>query len=326
VYDRIIPVTKDFTISLDGVVKDSNGNIQNTYINGDGYITVSVFTKKNKWVTFGVHRLLALTYIESLDDTSKLHVNHIDLNIKNNHISNLEWVTGKQNNIHQAVSTGNKDFPSIMVKDHNDKYSFISNLSEAAIIYNCSIKDVWSAIKNNTLLFGDSLIHFNTKSRLPPELVKSRFGLNIKPRVIKVLDIFTNEVIYFDTLNLAGKYFKTTASHIYQCITTKDLIRLFKQKYIIVDEDLEFPEITPEKFEELNRINGKEVIAYNLLNKIFYIYSSAAEFIRSSGLSKKTVTTNLRYNKIKETNNWLYIYNNGSNVEVLKGIISCPEV
>lgn len=45
-----------------------------------------------------VHRLVALTFIEN-NDTNKV-VNHIDGNKKNNHLSNLEWVTRSENQIH----------------------------------------------------------------------------------------------------------------------------------------------------------------------------------------------------------------------------------
>jgi hypothetical protein len=50
--------------------------------------------------TFGVHRLVAITYIPN--PYNKPQVNHIDLNPRNNHVSNLEWVTRSENMLHAA--------------------------------------------------------------------------------------------------------------------------------------------------------------------------------------------------------------------------------
>ena len=50
-----------------------------------------------------VHRLVCLSFIPNLDN--KKEVNHKDGNKLNNHISNLEWVTPSENQIH-AYSIG----------------------------------------------------------------------------------------------------------------------------------------------------------------------------------------------------------------------------
>lgn len=69
-----------------------------------GYLQVSL----NKGVhgrchSKTVHRLVAKTFIEG--DHSGLQVNHIDGNKLNNHVSNLEFVTGSQN-VQHAYDNG----------------------------------------------------------------------------------------------------------------------------------------------------------------------------------------------------------------------------
>lgn len=51
---------------------------------------------KQRFIT--AHRLVAFSYLDK--PIGKDYVNHIDGNIYNNHVSNLEWVTALENNIH----------------------------------------------------------------------------------------------------------------------------------------------------------------------------------------------------------------------------------
>lgn len=68
-------------------------------VDGVGYYTVALyFNKKPKTKT--VHRLVASTFL----GISDLQVNHKDGNKLNNHISNLEYVTNRENQIHRRKS------------------------------------------------------------------------------------------------------------------------------------------------------------------------------------------------------------------------------
>jgi len=67
-------------------------------INSKGYFNIRLRDKNNKRYGYLVHRLIALTFIPN--PNNKAQVNHIDGNKTNNEISNLEWVTPKENMIH----------------------------------------------------------------------------------------------------------------------------------------------------------------------------------------------------------------------------------
>ena len=90
------------------------GNIQKHYLNEKGYLVVAIkrgLGEKGK--TYKVHRALALTFIKKperhLNKTyGELQVNHIDGDKQNNILSNLEWVTSKEN-IRHSIDTGLKD-------------------------------------------------------------------------------------------------------------------------------------------------------------------------------------------------------------------------
>lgn len=62
-----------------------------------GYMQVNLW-KNNKGKTFKVHRLVAEHFIPNPNNHPQ--VNHIDGDKTNNNISNLEWVTDKENKIH----------------------------------------------------------------------------------------------------------------------------------------------------------------------------------------------------------------------------------
>jgi hypothetical protein len=69
-----------------------------------GYRAVSLYNFGNiKTVT--VHRLVALHFLKPPKNKKRNQINHIDGNILNNQISNLEWVTPKEN-VHHSIRIG----------------------------------------------------------------------------------------------------------------------------------------------------------------------------------------------------------------------------
>lgn len=62
-----------------------------------GYQT-TMLSKDGKQKAYLVHRLVAETFIRN--EKSNPEVNHIDADKTNNCVSNLEWVTAKENSIH----------------------------------------------------------------------------------------------------------------------------------------------------------------------------------------------------------------------------------
>ena len=71
--------------------------------NNRGYITVNL-CKGNVMRTKLVHRLVAESFIDN--PLSKAQVNHIDHDVTNNAVSNLEWVTDDENKEHSNIAFG----------------------------------------------------------------------------------------------------------------------------------------------------------------------------------------------------------------------------
>jgi len=90
-----------YYISEQGYVYNKYGRKKKSQINNCGYEVVVLYINK-KAKTKLVHRLVAECFLEVSD---KPHVNHIDGNKTNNHFSNLEWCTPKENS-HHAWNNG----------------------------------------------------------------------------------------------------------------------------------------------------------------------------------------------------------------------------
>lgn len=73
------------------------------YQNERGYMKVNLYDENGKCKKKYVHRLVAETFIDNPDN--KPNVNHIDCDVKNNSVKNLEWCTQSEN-IRYAVKLG----------------------------------------------------------------------------------------------------------------------------------------------------------------------------------------------------------------------------
>lgn len=76
----------------------------------NGYYTVTVNNKRQK-----VHRLILMTATQS--NGEGLQVNHKDGNKANNKLSNLEWVSAKENTTHAEINNLRSHKPSKIRKD-----------------------------------------------------------------------------------------------------------------------------------------------------------------------------------------------------------------
>jgi hypothetical protein len=118
------------------------GNIKNIITNKllkiickDGYCNISLVNDETK-KSFKVHRLVALAFIENPENKSD--VNHKDKNKINNQVSNLEWMTRKENNIHRCknlIITTNKNKPIFRIDKNTDEILEKYNSIEDAAIW-----------------------------------------------------------------------------------------------------------------------------------------------------------------------------------------------
>lgn len=94
-----------YQISDAGNVRNRRTSLpMNPYVNDNGYCIVGLYSRKQgKTIHFRVHRLVAEAFLEN--PLNKRTVNHKDGDKTNNHVSNLEWATHKEN-LRHAHDTG----------------------------------------------------------------------------------------------------------------------------------------------------------------------------------------------------------------------------
>ena len=105
-YMKQIPNFSKYKISMSGeVVTIKTGRIRKVHCT-DRYTRVLLMNDTGGKNTMSIHRLVALTYIPN--PHNKATVNHIDGDKSNNSVSNLEWATQEENQLHADATGLNK--------------------------------------------------------------------------------------------------------------------------------------------------------------------------------------------------------------------------
>ena len=99
-----IPNFENYMINKSGDIYTKNHDKTISKKINNGYERVELWTKGKRYYK-KVHRLLAEVFIPNDSPETKIQVNHIDGNKRNNSLDNLEWCTAKHNMRH-ALDNG----------------------------------------------------------------------------------------------------------------------------------------------------------------------------------------------------------------------------
>lgn len=171
---KIPPLTDNikpyYIINEYGQVKNEiKGNDIMPHENEHGYLQVSLMTQSGR-VFRKVHRLVMLVF-NYIPGCEYLEVNHKDGNKYNNHISNLEWATSKENKLH-AIQNNLSDG---LIGSANPKAVIneaTARLIAILIIQGLSDKDIADALCNGNISIvrniksGNTWRHLFTESQL----------------------------------------------------------------------------------------------------------------------------------------------------------------
>jgi len=154
---NISKISKELCISRTTVYRYKDSEIidymLNPVKNKHGYLNVRLY-KDKEFYDFRVHRLVAMSFIENVNN--KPQVNHIDGDKTNNNVNNLEWVNNSENQIHSVLIGTHISWKKGMFKLSIDDYYYIIKLLDYGIsikdiskIFNVSVPTIYSTIKRN---------------------------------------------------------------------------------------------------------------------------------------------------------------------------------
>jgi uncharacterized protein (UPF0248 family) len=141
---------ENYEVSNLGKVRNSKtGRILKT-CSQNGYVVAGLCKTKVK--TIPIHRLVAKAFIPNPEN--KAHVNHIDKNPLNNNVTNLEWNTPLENNLHKCkglIQTTNQNKCVCRIDKHTnevlEKYKSIE-LAGIWLYHNNLAKNIHSGRTN----------------------------------------------------------------------------------------------------------------------------------------------------------------------------------
>ena len=190
---RIIKDYPKYEVSNHGNVRNKKtGRILQLQVDLKGYLYAHIrgynIDKKCK-----VHRLVALVFIDNPE--KKAQVDHIDGNRKNNHVSNLRFVSNQENGMNKKIMKNNTSgITGIYFHEKSNKWKSLIRVNKI-LIYLGNFDSKQDAIharkKAQDLYFGE-FQKFNSK------LERLHFQFN---QLMKKVDQLLNDIKIYSPIN-----------------------------------------------------------------------------------------------------------------------------
>lgn len=236
-------------------------------------------------MTYGVQRLIALTYLANEDPKKFLEVNHIDADKTNNHVSNLEWVTPTMNNKHMILLSRDNNRP--FIKTEGEVEGLWDDLYSLSEQMGVGVDELWKCLNSCKEINGTKLRYLSHKD---PIVINKRLKVNRQSviRPIDVLDYKKGVIETYSSMREMANKFGVSTSGIRQVVSIPGSPKIFRGRYFIVDSGTGFDFVSDELVNELTKKQGKEILVYDLEREVFSKHNSGNSFITNTdGVSKK---------------------------------------
>ena len=149
---KIIKDFPDYQISNQGKVKSLKRKKEiilkpAQYSNGYWFVTL---TNSQKTKSCLIHRLVLMTF-NPVENMENLQVNHIDGNINNNFLKNLEWTTPKENKNHREKINHTPKSETILVKFLTGEEMIFPTMTKCAEYFGVSRKAIQHYCESKTI-------------------------------------------------------------------------------------------------------------------------------------------------------------------------------
>lgn len=208
---RFIPGYSRYLINEKGEIFNFIMKIKmKPYLSKNGYMYYGLTPDIGLRSVLPTHRLLCLAFKEYPANVHKLEVNHKDGNKLNNDLSNLEWVTPRENIIHAVKNGLRTDNKEIEVRNsYSGEVIEYFSIAEAARVHKVSDETITNRSKKN----GKSVYYpgyqFRFKSNdewyIPKDIVSEIQKTRQKIK-IRYIDTINDVNLIFDSIGECAKY------------------------------------------------------------------------------------------------------------------------
>lgn len=293
----------------DGKIYNEDKSERNHYVNGDGYLTVGIKTEDGRFVTIGIHRLIAFAFHKPAVDHLLLTVNHLDGDITNNVPSNVEWETNKNNIVHGVLLNRYSTRP-LLIYEKDKECCYFNDLYDASLRFDMDIDTLWRNIRDKVKIDGGSLQHLKSSDKRVL-VIKRLEPWKGKEEIIPIsmFDLETNEITHYDDIKDAAVFHNVKRTLIRIRISTPGFPKVFKRRYVFVKASENFDFLTEEVKKELSKRNKPlRVLAYHTEYQTWDEFDSVYQFISTTRTSRKAVHNRLRKGSLEPIGVWIIKY------------------